>query len=100
VPQSGTIGMGISILSYADAVYFGLITDSKLVPEPNQIIGRFGGELEQLLMVALMADSGAPITPEAADALLAHYAKPPSASPKAGKKRSQAPKTVRPRRTP
>lgn len=89
VPQSGTIGMGVSILSYADAVYFGLITDSKLVPDPDRIISRFGAELEQLLMVALMADSDAPITPEAASQLLAHYGHRAPGPAKARKSRSK-----------
>ena len=35
VPQSGDIGMGVSILSYAGNVQFGLITDRGLVPDPE-----------------------------------------------------------------
>ena len=35
VPASGHIGMGVSILSYAGGVQFGLITDARAVPRPE-----------------------------------------------------------------
>lgn len=54
VPQSGDIGMGVSILSYGGGVQFGLITDRKLCPDPEHIIDRFAPEFEKLLMVTLM----------------------------------------------
>ena len=66
VPQSGHVGMGVSILSYAGGVQFGLITDRKLCPDPQAVISQFEPEFEKL-MTALMwlekgyvgADSGA-----------------------------------------
>jgi len=58
VPQSGDIGVGVSILSYGGGVQFGLITDQKLCPEPQQIIDRFEPEFEKLLMVTLMLPWG------------------------------------------
>lgn len=58
VPQSGDIGMGVSILSYGGGVQFGLITDSKLCPDPENIIVRFAPEFEKLLMVTLMLPWG------------------------------------------
>ena len=54
VPASGNIGVGVSILSYAGGVQFGLITDQRLCPHPQQVIDRFAPEFEQLLLVALM----------------------------------------------
>ena len=54
VPASGDIGIGVSILSYAGGVQFGLITDRKLCPTPQDIIDRFEPEFEKLLLVALM----------------------------------------------
>lgn len=54
VPQSGDIGMGVSILSYGGGVQFGLITDRTLCPDPQQIIDRFGDEFEKLLLLTLM----------------------------------------------
>ena len=35
VPQSGDIGMGVSILSFNGMVQFGLMTDAALVPDPG-----------------------------------------------------------------
>jgi hypothetical protein len=58
VPQSGNIGVGVSILSYGGGVQFGLITDEKLCPEPQRIIERFEPEFEKLLMVTLMLPWG------------------------------------------
>ncbi len=55
VPQSGDIGMGVSILSYHGAVQFGLITDRGMCPDPEAIIERFAGEFEKLVLVTLMA---------------------------------------------
>ncbi len=54
VPSSGDIGVGVSILSYAGGVQFGLITDRKLCPEPQQVIDRFAPEFEKLLLVTMM----------------------------------------------
>ena len=54
VPASGHIGVGISILSYAGGVQFGLITDRRLCRRPQDIIDRFEPEFEKLLLVALM----------------------------------------------
>jgi len=58
VPQSGDIGMGVSILSYAGGVQFGLITDDVLCPEPDAIIAGFRPEFDKLLTLALMLPWG------------------------------------------
>jgi WS/DGAT/MGAT family acyltransferase len=58
VPQSGDIGVGVSILSYAGGVQFGLITDSLLCPDPDDIVRRFQPEFEQLVYLALMLPWG------------------------------------------
>jgi len=55
VPQSGDIGMGVSILSYNDEVQFGLITDRRLCPDPERVIARFAPEFEKLVLTTLMA---------------------------------------------
>ncbi len=55
VPQSGGIGIGISILSYAGKIDFGLVTDVKRVPDPRAIVDRFVSEFEALLLSALLA---------------------------------------------
>jgi WS/DGAT/MGAT family acyltransferase len=54
VPQSGDIGMGVSILSYNGAVQFGLITDAGRVPDPENVIAHFRPEFDRLLMTVLM----------------------------------------------
>jgi len=54
VPQNGGIGMGVSILSYNGKVFFGVITDRKLVPDPRKIIKRFQPEFENLVYLSLM----------------------------------------------
>jgi WS/DGAT/MGAT family acyltransferase len=54
VPQSGDIGMGVSILSYGGAVQFGLITDKKLCRDPQAIIDRFAPEFENLVHAVLL----------------------------------------------
>jgi hypothetical protein len=46
--------MGVSILTYAGRVQFGLITDAGLCPDPEAIIANFAPEFEKLLMLALM----------------------------------------------
>jgi WS/DGAT/MGAT family acyltransferase len=58
VPASGEVGVGVSILSYGGGVQFGLITDKKLCPEPQQIIDRFGPEFDKLLVLTLMLPWG------------------------------------------
>jgi hypothetical protein len=55
VPQSGDIGMGVSIISYDGKVQFGLVTDEGLCPDPGTIVARFRDEFERLLLTALLA---------------------------------------------
>lgn len=71
VPQSGDIGMGVSILSYDGKVQFGLITDKGLVPDPERIVGRFAGEFEKLLLLVLMEPWDRLCDPDAVAACLA-----------------------------
>lgn len=48
VPQSGRLGLGISILSYNNQVMLGVASDSSLVPDPEAIVAGFHLELEAL----------------------------------------------------
>lgn len=80
VPQTGSIGMGISILSYAGSVYFGLITDKKNVAQPDLIIERFAPELEKLMLIALMQDWDQPLAADQAEHLLRAPPAPASAA--------------------
>jgi WS/DGAT/MGAT family acyltransferase len=54
VPQSGDIGLGVSILSYGGGVQFGVITDTMLCPDPQKIIDEFEPEFARLSIVTLM----------------------------------------------
>jgi len=70
VPQAGDIGVGVSILSYDHGVQLGLITDKKLVPDPDQVVDRFAVEFEQLLLMVLL-EPELLFDPTGLDALLA-----------------------------
>ena len=54
VPQSGDVGLGVSILSYGGGVQFGVITDSAFCPDPQRIIDEFVPEFIRLSIVTLM----------------------------------------------
>ncbi len=53
-PQAGDMSLGISILTYAGQVQFGLIADAGLCPDPERIVAHFEPEFQQLLTLALM----------------------------------------------
>jgi diacylglycerol O-acyltransferase / wax synthase len=67
VPQSGDIGMGVSILSYNGGVQFGLVTDKSFVPDPQNIVGRFFPEFERLLLAVLQCPRDVPLDPVIAE---------------------------------
>ena len=70
VPQNGNIGLGISILSYNGKVFFGMISDHRLVAEPSKIIYRFKEEFEKLLYLGLMLPLDGRPTVQTAEDLL------------------------------
>ncbi len=59
VPQSGSIGVGISIFSYGGQVNIGLITDRGLAPDPDTIIAAFQAEFDNLLCLARLRETQA-----------------------------------------
>ncbi len=73
VPQSGSIGIGLSILSYNGTVHFGFIGDAKRVRDPEAVVGRFAAEFEKLVLIALMEDWDGEIAAGDAAATLAHH---------------------------
>jgi len=108
VPQSGDLGMGVSILSFGGKVQFGLITDAAVVPDPEAIIARFRPEFEQLLYFALMGPwaGDAPERPAAAappapkpkrEPKREPTRKPPAKKPAAAKKAATPAKRATPR---
>jgi WS/DGAT/MGAT family acyltransferase len=55
VPQSGDIGLGVSILSYNDEVRFGVVADRGLCPDPDRVIDGFAPEFEKLVLATLLS---------------------------------------------
>ncbi len=58
VPQTGTVGLGVSILSYGGGVQFGVVSDAGLCPDPQSIIDRFAPEFDTLTTLTLMLPWG------------------------------------------
>lgn len=68
VPQTGSVGMGISIISYNGQVFTGLITDNKRVPDPHSVTVYFKREFENLLhLTMLLGPQESPLEPAVAD---------------------------------
>lgn len=49
VPQSGRLGLGVSIMSYNNQVLLGIATDAGLVPDPQTIITAFHEEFDAMM---------------------------------------------------
>jgi WS/DGAT/MGAT family acyltransferase len=49
VPQSGRLGLGISILSYKGEVLVGVAADAGLVPDPERVVAGFEADLSDLI---------------------------------------------------
>ena len=54
VPQTGDVGMGVAIYSYAGQVQFGLVTDAALTPDPEALVGYFPEEFDKYLYSILL----------------------------------------------
>ncbi len=54
VPTAGDIGLGVSIMSYAGRVQFGLRTDEALCAEPQAVVDQFVAEFDKLTLMTLM----------------------------------------------
>ena len=76
VPQTGSIGLGLSILSYGGRVHFGLISDARLIPDPDAVTRRFGVEFEKLLYLAMMGNWDHCLNADAALAMLDERSEP------------------------
>jgi WS/DGAT/MGAT family acyltransferase len=62
VPQAGSIGVGVSILTYRNQLQFGVLADRNLIPEPAALVRELHEELERLVLLAVQAP-GAPEKP-------------------------------------
>lgn len=59
VPQSGNIGIGMSIFSYAGTVQFGITVDKAIHADPNAVMNHFRDSFEALSYLALAGRTGA-----------------------------------------
>jgi diacylglycerol O-acyltransferase / wax synthase len=89
VPQSGDIGVGVSILSYAGGVQFGMITDKRMCAEPQRIIDRFAPEFEKIVLALCMLPWDRPVDPDAAQDWLFPGVPGPAAEKRAAPKRTR-----------
>lgn len=77
VPQSGHLGLGVSIISYAGEVMVGVATDAGLVPDPEQIIKGFTREFEALMqLVRQVQENEAKVASSAAKAVASPESRP------------------------
>ena len=59
VPQAGSIGTGVSLLSYDGRLQFGVMADRQLISDPARLAAAFVREFERLaLLVALAREPG------------------------------------------
>jgi WS/DGAT/MGAT family acyltransferase len=54
VPQSGSLGLGISMLTYNRQVQFGVISDRGLVADPRELLRLVREEFERLALLVLL----------------------------------------------
>jgi WS/DGAT/MGAT family acyltransferase len=71
VPQAGSVGLGVSILSYAGDVSVGVASDHNLVPDPREITRAVEAELGDLARLVLPADGEVVLQEVASDSDLA-----------------------------
>jgi WS/DGAT/MGAT family acyltransferase len=55
VPQAGSIGLGLSLLTYGTQVQFGVMSDHELIAAPQRITELFVEEFEKLILSTLLA---------------------------------------------
>lgn len=46
VPQTGDLGLGLSIISYGGQIQFGMVGDARLFPHPERLVNRFVAQIE------------------------------------------------------
>jgi hypothetical protein len=63
VPQSGRLGLGVSVLSYAGQVRVGIAADERVVPDPAVIVNEFHAALDALIAAAVPHTAPPPLAP-------------------------------------
>lgn len=64
VPQSGRMGLGVSIFSYNDEVIIGVASDEGLCDDPENIIAGFQAEYDEMLALVAAAEAAEMATPD------------------------------------
>lgn len=54
VPQTGSIGTGVSMFTYGQEVQFGVIADRQLIPEPGELVSIIQTEFDRLVYLILL----------------------------------------------
>jgi WS/DGAT/MGAT family acyltransferase len=54
VPQTGSIGVGVSMFTYQDEVQVGVIADRQLMPEPAELVSMIQSEFDRLVFLVLL----------------------------------------------
>ena len=57
VPQSGSIGTGVSMFTYRNEVQLGVIADRRLIPEPSELVSIIQQEFDRLVLLVLLGGS-------------------------------------------
>lgn len=70
VPQTGSIGIGLSIMSYNGRVHFGLVSDAKPIPDPDAVANCLGTEFNKLVYLAMMCDWDHPLDARVAEVMV------------------------------
>lgn len=96
VPQSGRMGLGVSILSYDGNVVVGVATDAGLIPDPERIASFFEEELDALATAPFSILNEARAAPTGR-AKKPRKEKPPASSPARPSPRRKAPRKVTPK---
>ncbi len=54
VPQSGSVGAGVSMLTYCGRVQYGVMADRELIPDPVRLVELLAEEFERLALLVLL----------------------------------------------
>jgi len=95
VPQAGSIGVGVSILTYDGNVYFGLMTDGKVIAAPRAVVRLFAAEFEKLLLCTIAGATDEPfaLANEASASPARQRTRTSRTSPSGSRKRAARPAT-------
>jgi WS/DGAT/MGAT family acyltransferase len=65
VPQAGRVSLGVSIISYNDKVFLGVISDEGLIPDPDAVLEGFYEDYRKLLQLAQKCEAKTEAPPQA-----------------------------------